>query len=81
MRVALLIILAASSMSAATPARAQTYDPRYPVCLQTFGPFQGIDCSYTSMQQCKFATGIRASQCIVNPYYSRGKRQRQRPAY
>jgi len=68
-------------MPVATPARAQTYDPRYPVCLQTFGPLQGIDCSYTSIQQCKFATGIRASQCIRNPYYGRSNRQRQRPAY
>ena len=74
MRVTLFTFLAIGSIAAAMPARAQTYDPRYPVCLQTFGPFQGIDCSYTSMQQCKFATGIRASQCIVNPYYARVKR-------
>ena len=73
MRVALLTILAAGMISAASPASAQTYDPRYPVCLQTFGPFQGIDCSYTSIAQCKVATGIRASQCITNPYYARSK--------
>ena len=79
MRATLPIVLATCSIFAAEPSHAQTYDPRYPVCLQTFGPFQAIDCSYTSLQQCKFATGIRASQCISNPYYGRGKRQR--PAY
>ncbi len=76
MRAALLIVLTAGTISMAAPARGQTYDPRYPVCLQTFGPLQGIDCSYTSIQQCRLATGIRASQCITNPYYGRGKRQR-----
>jgi hypothetical protein len=75
MRVTLLTVLAIGVMLTAAPARAQTYDSRYPVCLQTFGPFQGIDCSYTSMAQCKFSTGIRASQCITNPYYGHSRRR------
>ena len=75
MRVTLLTMLAAGMIAATATARAQTYDPRYPICLQTFGPFQGIDCSYISMTQCRFATGIRASQCITNPYYGRSKRR------
>jgi hypothetical protein len=81
MRVGPLTILAIGLTFAAAPSHAQTYDPRYPVCLQTFGPFQGIDCSYISIQQCKLAAGIRASQCIANPYYGRSKQQRRRPAH
>lgn len=56
------------------PARAQMYDPAYPVCLQTYGPQGGISCRFASMAQCRaFASG-RAAQCIANPYY--GKRRR-----
>jgi hypothetical protein len=32
---------------AAGPSRAQTYDPNFPVCLQTYGIGGGyIDCSF-----------------------------------
>lgn len=52
------------------PAQAQTYDPGYPVCLQTYG-IDGnyIDCSFTSMDQCRASASGRAAQCISNPYY------------
>ena len=33
MRILALAILAIGAGSAAVPAQAQTYDPRYPVCL------------------------------------------------
>ena len=34
---------------AAGPSRAQTYDPNFPVCLQTYGIGGGyIDCSFVS---------------------------------
>jgi hypothetical protein len=75
MRMAALTILAAGMILAATPAAAQTYDPRYPVCLQTYGPFGGISCSYGSMAQCKSSARLGAGQCITNPYYGRGKRR------
>ena len=60
----------------AMPAHAQTYDPNYPICLQTYG-INGnyIACGYTSMAQCKLAASARAAQCIENPYF--GKRWRQ----
>jgi len=77
MRAAALTILAIALVSAAAPAAAQTYDPRYPVCLQTYGPFGGINCSYASMAQCKYSARLGAGQCITNPYYGRAKR----PAY
>ena len=54
-------------MGAAT-ARAQTYDPSYPVCLQTYG-IDGsyIDCSFTSL-----------AQCLTNPYFAQGGRKPSR---
>ena len=37
MRIVALAMLAAATLLAAGPARAQTYDPSYPVCLQVWG--------------------------------------------
>jgi Protein of unknown function (DUF3551) len=56
------------------PARAQMYDPAYPVCLQTYGLQSGISCRFTSMGQCRAVASGRSAQCIANPYY--GKRRR-----
>ena len=71
MRILALIILAVGMASAAPSARAQTYDPNYPVCLQTYGIGGGyIECGYTSLAQCvQSASGI-AAQCISNPYFA-----------
>jgi hypothetical protein len=56
---------------AAASAQAQTYDPSYPVCLQTFGRIgNAISCGYVSMQQCRLSASGRAAQCIVNPYFA-----------
>ena len=56
---------------AAGPAQAQTYDPNYPICLQTYGRDGGyIACRYTSMGQCRLTASARAAQCIVNPYFA-----------
>ena len=55
------------------PARAQTYDPRYPVCLEVYGGRFGgnyIDCSYTSLPQCRATASGRAATCSVNPYFA-----------
>lgn len=78
------LILAAAI---ALPARAQTYDPAYPVCLQVY---QGIadfyfECHYRTMAQCAASASGRSAQCVVNPYYGgpntrRSKRQK-RPRY
>lgn len=65
---------------AAAPARAQTYDPNYPVCLQTYGSDGAyIDCSYLSPAQCASSASGRAAQCLTNPYFaaaSKGARRR-----
>jgi hypothetical protein len=59
-------------------ARAQTYDPSFPVCIQTYG-IDGnyIDCSFTSMGQCQASASGRAAQCISNPYYAAAPRRRR----
>jgi hypothetical protein len=67
-----LALLAIATVSIAGEARAQTYDPAYPVCLQVY---QGgmtdyyFECGYTSMPQCQASASGRAAQCVVNPYY------------
>ncbi|WP_375411375.1 DUF3551 domain-containing protein [uncultured Bradyrhizobium sp.] len=64
-------VLAIALTLAAASAQAQTYDPAYPICLQTFGRFgNAISCGYTSMQQCKMSASGRAAQCIVNPFFA-----------
>jgi len=72
MRILALAMLAIATVSAAPTARAQTYDPAYPVCLQVF---QGIadfyfECAYTSLPQCQMSASGRAATCVVNPYYA-----------
>ena len=83
--VATAIALTAATITLAAPARAQTYDPAYPVCLQVY---QGIadfyyECRYRTMAQCMASASGRSAQCMVNPYYGgpkdgRSKRQRSR---
>jgi hypothetical protein len=55
----------------APPAEAQTYDPAFPICLQTFGiAGNSIDCSYASMGQCRLSASGGAAQCITNPFFA-----------
>jgi Protein of unknown function (DUF3551) len=82
-----LTILAAT-IALPAPARAQTYDPSYPVCLQVY---QGMvdyyfECHYQTMAQCAASASGRAAQCVVNPYYGgpkagRSKRQKRPQPY
>jgi Protein of unknown function (DUF3551) len=84
MRVLACTILAVVAVLAAAPARAQTYDPNYPVCLQTYG-IDGnyIECSFTSLAQCSASASGRAAQCLTNPFFAQGARKlpRQRGVY
>jgi hypothetical protein len=71
MRVLALTILAIGTLSAAVPARAQTYDPDYPVCLHVVGRGSSYyECRYTSLAQCRAAASGRPAQCDVNPYFA-----------
>ena len=71
MRIAALAILAIGVASAAAPARAQTYDPAFPVCMHLVGSLGGdyYDCSYYALEQCRATASGRAAQCDINPYF------------
>jgi hypothetical protein len=64
----MLAILAIGAVGVTGPARAQTYDPNFPVCLQVYGPINYYECRYTSLPQCAASASGRAAQCILNPY-------------
>jgi Protein of unknown function (DUF3551) len=70
MRIPALAILAIGMVSAAAPARAQTYDPDFPVCMHiiSWGTTYE-DCRYYTMEQCRLSASGRAGQCNINPYY------------
>ena len=70
MRIRTLTILALGAVAASAPAKAQTYNPDYPVCLQMFGPLNYFDCRFTSIPQCQGTASGRAAQCVVNPYFA-----------
>jgi hypothetical protein len=80
-------VLALAMTLAAASAQAQTYDPNYPVCLQTFGRNGGyFACGYTSMAQCRLSASARAAQCVINPYFAganpgRARRQSRSDRY
>ncbi|WP_028345819.1 DUF3551 domain-containing protein [Bradyrhizobium murdochi] len=76
MRVLTLAILAVGAASAAAPAQAQTYDPRYPVCLHVYN--RGInyyECAYTSLAQCNMSASGRPAQCEINPYFAHASQE------
>ena len=76
MRIPALAILAIAAASVAAPAQAQTYDPRYPVCLHVYGPITYYECSYTSLPQCNASASGRSAQCVVNPYWANAYQDR-----
>ena len=67
--------LSAASLFGAGPTHAQTYDPRYPVCIEIY-TIDGstIDCSFTSMPQCAATASGQSAQCYANPYAMRNRR-------
>jgi hypothetical protein len=71
MRNSTTTILAIEAMLDASPTQAQTYDPSFRICLQTFGRSGNyIDCHYSSMAQCQLSAWGIAAQCITNPYFA-----------
>ena len=72
MRIPALAILTLATVLTATPTLAQTYDPKYPVCLQIYQSMTDFyfECAYTTLAQCNMSASGRAAQCIVNPYYT-----------
>ena len=71
MRILALAILATGMVSAAGPARAQTYDPAFPVCMYVItNQAQYQDCRFFTLAQCAMSAAGRAAQCNVNPFYA-----------
>jgi Protein of unknown function (DUF3551) len=65
-------ILAIGTLLTSAPAPAQTYDPRYPVCIHIYGEEMGdrIDCIFTSLAQCAGSASGLPAVCLTNPYYA-----------
>jgi hypothetical protein len=59
-------------------AIAQTYDPRYPVCMKAYLDRGGewIDCSFTSLLQCRASAAGRPAMCETNPYFAMSQKRR-----
>jgi hypothetical protein len=76
MRTLALAILAIGVVSAAAPARAQTYGSGYPVCLHVYGPITYYECSFSSIPQCNASASGRAAQCVINPYVANAYQDR-----
>jgi hypothetical protein len=72
MRILAMTVLTIATVLTATAALAQTYDPKYPVCLQVYQGREDyyFECAYTSLAQCNMSASGRAAQCVVNPYYA-----------
>ena len=65
-----LTILTIGIVLTAGHARAQTYDPAFPVCLKvvSVGTSPYFRCSYTTMEQCR--ASANGQTCSRNPYYA-----------
>jgi hypothetical protein len=72
MRLLTFAILALATLAAATPASAQMYDPRYPICMHVYGEKLGerMDCIFTSFAQCAATASGLPATCLVNPFYA-----------
>lgn len=65
----LALVAAGTLLVVSAPARAQTYDPSYPVCMQIYGQVGYFDCRYVSLEQCRFLAVGRSATCVVNPHF------------
>ena len=80
MRALACTLLTIATVIWAAPLRAQTYEPNYPVCIQTYSIGGGsIDCSFTSLAQCAASASGRSAQCYDNPYFAQRDRKPSRP--
>jgi hypothetical protein len=81
MRILALAILATAMVSATGQARAQTYDPDFPVCMHLVPNGGGgyEDCIYFTLAQCAMSASGRAGQCNINPYYAGARAWPVRP--
>ena len=79
MRIVVLTLLAIAMISATGQARAQTYDPAFPVCMHVaLWGGDWIDCSYHTLGQCTGSASGRGGICSPNPYYAGATASRER---
>lgn len=71
------MILSGMVIIATAPAAAQTYDDRYPICLQKWqwGGSTYFECTYTSWDQCRATAAGLAATCLENPYWPHTQRR------
>jgi hypothetical protein len=74
MRCSFGLIAIVGALLAAAPSHAQTFDPRYPICMHVYSGANGgggewYDCSFTSLPQCRATASGRSASCDLNPYY------------
>jgi hypothetical protein len=88
MRIPALTVATMAALLTAAPARAQTYNPAYPVCIETYDSEGSvIECGFNSLAQCAASASGRAAQCMTNPYFAGARvpagpnARRQRGAY
>jgi Protein of unknown function (DUF3551) len=81
MRALIETILVMGMMAATSAVQAQTYDPRYPVCVQV-ATIDGtsIGCGYGTLAQCQASASGRGAQCFANPYYAHASKKALRRA-
>jgi hypothetical protein len=82
MRALVLIMSGIGTFLIASPTQAQTYDPNFPICLQScaLGGCK-IECDYTSLAQCNASASGRAAQCYANPFFAFGHREPPRRSH
>jgi hypothetical protein len=72
MQITVLMLIALFAL--VSPAKAQTFDPSYPVCLKNYGGGMGggefYECQFTSLPQCEASASGRAATCMVNPRFA-----------
>ena len=70
MRILALMMLTFAAVVTAAPARAQTYDPRYPVCIEIYdSDGRRIQCGFDSLAQCAASASGMSAQCVTNPFF------------
>ncbi|MGY4629298.1 hypothetical protein ACVWY3_007054 [Bradyrhizobium sp. USDA 4486] len=74
MRSSFGLMVIVGALIAAAPAQAQTFDPRFPICMHVYSGANGgggewYDCSFISLPQCRATASGRPATCDLNPYY------------
>nr|WP_249811424.1 DUF3551 domain-containing protein [Bradyrhizobium sp. 149] len=66
--------LLGAGLLGAAPTAAQTYDPRYPVCIEIYTiDGRSIDCSFATIAQCAATASGQSAQCYINPYATQSR--------